>query len=150
MLSSGVFGSWEGRYARQRASGGASGAWIGRARQRKGLSPFGESHLALQYQYIRRQMERVPRKNFPRPKIQISDRRAHFFPQKVAESLMQRRFPAANTSLQHGYQDMSEVIVGLESIGEVFGRTRWTIRRWIEREGFPATCCRRLRRNRRP
>jgi hypothetical protein len=31
------------------------------------------------------------------------------------------------------------VIVGLEAIGAVFGRTRWTIRRWIEREGFPAT-----------
>ncbi len=33
----------------------------------------------------------------------------------------------------------SPVIVGLEAIGEVFGRTRWTIRRWIEREGFPAS-----------
>ena len=31
------------------------------------------------------------------------------------------------------------VIVGLEAIGAVFGRTRWTIRRWIEREGFPAS-----------
>ena len=33
----------------------------------------------------------------------------------------------------------SPVIVGLEAIGEVFGRTRWIIRRWIEREGFPAS-----------
>ena len=31
------------------------------------------------------------------------------------------------------------VIVGLEDIGAQFGRTRWTIRRWIEREGFPAS-----------
>jgi len=34
---------------------------------------------------------------------------------------------------------MSKVIVGLEAIGAVFGRTRWTIRRWIERESFPAS-----------
>ena len=30
-------------------------------------------------------------------------------------------------------------IVGLEAIGAVFGRTRCTIRRWIEREGFSAS-----------
>ena len=30
-------------------------------------------------------------------------------------------------------------VVGLEAIGAIFGRTRWTIRRWIEREGFPAS-----------
>ncbi len=31
-------------------------------------------------------------------------------------------------------------VVGLENIGKLFGRTRWTIRRWIETEGFPAAC----------
>ena len=34
---------------------------------------------------------------------------------------------------------MPPVIVGLDAIGAVFGRTRWTIRRWIERESFPAS-----------
>ena len=36
-------------------------------------------------------------------------------------------------------QAPAPVIVGLEAIGALFGRTRWTIRRWIEREGFPAS-----------
>ena len=30
-------------------------------------------------------------------------------------------------------------IVGLEAIGALFGRTRWTVRRWIATEGFPAS-----------
>jgi len=34
---------------------------------------------------------------------------------------------------------MNAVIVGLEAIGEQFGRTRWTIRRWIDQESFPAS-----------
>ncbi len=29
-------------------------------------------------------------------------------------------------------------VVGLEAIGRLFGRTRWTIRRWIDEEDFPA------------
>ena len=37
----GSLGSWKGRIASQRASGGASGAWIGQARERKGRSPVG-------------------------------------------------------------------------------------------------------------
>ena len=32
----------------------------------------------------------------------------------------------------------SYVLVGLDNIGAAFGRTRWTIRRWISTEGFPA------------
>ncbi len=32
----------------------------------------------------------------------------------------------------------SKPIVGLDAIGQLFGRTRWTIRRWIDEEGFPA------------
>ncbi len=36
-------------------------------------------------------------------------------------------------------QAPASVIVGLDAIGALFGRTRWTIRRWIEREGFPAS-----------
>ncbi len=31
------------------------------------------------------------------------------------------------------------VVVGLEAIGALFGRTRWTVRRWIATEGFPAS-----------
>ncbi len=30
------------------------------------------------------------------------------------------------------------LIIGLANIGKVFGKSRWTIRRWIEHEGFPA------------
>ena len=30
------------------------------------------------------------------------------------------------------------LIFGLANIGEVFGKSRWTIRRWIEHQGFPA------------
>ncbi len=33
----------------------------------------------------------------------------------------------------------ASVIVGLEAIGAQFGRTRWTVRRWIATEGFPAS-----------
>ncbi len=42
---------------------------------------------------------------------------------------------------QHGHRNMNTppVIVGLDAIGAIFGRTRWTIRRWIERERFPAS-----------
>jgi len=32
----------------------------------------------------------------------------------------------------------SFVVTGLDEIGTVFGRSRWTIRRWIAWEGFPA------------
>ncbi len=32
----------------------------------------------------------------------------------------------------------SYVVVGLDRIGALFGRTRWTIRRWIANENFPA------------
>jgi len=31
-----------------------------------------------------------------------------------------------------------ELVIGLNAIGSLFGRSRWTIRRWIEREAFPA------------
>jgi hypothetical protein len=30
------------------------------------------------------------------------------------------------------------VFVGLDNIGRAFQRSRWTIRRWIANEGFPA------------
>ena len=36
------------------------------------------------------------------------------------------------------YPAPSPVVVGLVAIGELFKRTRWTIRRWIEHDGFPA------------
>lgn len=32
----------------------------------------------------------------------------------------------------------SDIVMGLAAIGRLFGRSRWTVRRWIEREGFPA------------
>lgn len=32
----------------------------------------------------------------------------------------------------------SDLIIGLDPIGRLFGRTRWTVRRWIDNEGFPA------------
>ena len=32
----------------------------------------------------------------------------------------------------------SRPVVGLDAIGQLFGRTRWTIRRWIDEEDFPA------------
>jgi len=72
----GHLGSWEGRYASQRASGGASGAWIGQARERKGLCPLGESHPAIRFQYLGRRLEKRPHQNFPRFKFQIPDGRA--------------------------------------------------------------------------
>ena len=78
--------SWEGHIASHRASGGASRAWIGQDRKRKGLGPLGESQAGLRFQYPGRQMGKRPRQNFPKIKIQISDRRAPFFPHKVAES----------------------------------------------------------------
>ena len=31
-------------------------------------------------------------------------------------------------------------VVGLDAIGELFGRSRYTIRRWIEHQDFPASC----------
>ncbi len=34
-------------------------------------------------------------------------------------------------------QPIGPIVVGLDAIGELFGRSRWTIRRWID-EGFPA------------
>jgi hypothetical protein len=30
------------------------------------------------------------------------------------------------------------LLFGLSEIGQLFGKSRWTIRRWIDREGFPA------------
>jgi hypothetical protein len=30
------------------------------------------------------------------------------------------------------------LLFGLSAMGDVFGKSRWTIRRWIDREGFPA------------
>ncbi len=30
-------------------------------------------------------------------------------------------------------------VVGLDAIGELFGRSRYTIRRWIEHQNFPAS-----------
>ena len=30
------------------------------------------------------------------------------------------------------------VFTGLVTIGEIFGRSRWTIRRWVAHENFPA------------
>jgi hypothetical protein len=30
------------------------------------------------------------------------------------------------------------VIVGLDEIGSLFGRSRWAIARWIRTQGFPA------------
>ena len=30
------------------------------------------------------------------------------------------------------------VIVGLDAIGQTFGRSRWSVARWIKWEGFPA------------
>lgn len=32
----------------------------------------------------------------------------------------------------------SAIIVGLDGIGRLFGKSRWSIGRWIRREGFPA------------
>ena len=32
----------------------------------------------------------------------------------------------------------SEIILGLNDIGKLFGRSRWAVARWIRREGFPA------------
>ncbi len=31
------------------------------------------------------------------------------------------------------------IVVGLTEIGNLFGRSRWTIRRWIDTEAFPAS-----------
>jgi hypothetical protein len=31
-----------------------------------------------------------------------------------------------------------ELVIGLSAIGNLFGRSRWTIMRWIKGEGFPA------------
>ncbi len=72
--------SWEGRYASQRASGGASGAWIGQARERKGRLPLVTAAIRLGFQYMGRQMGKRPRQNFPKIKFHISDGRPHFFP----------------------------------------------------------------------
>jgi hypothetical protein len=35
-------------------------------------------------------------------------------------------------------QSSGAVIVGLDEIGNLFGRSRWTIARWIRTQGFPA------------
>lgn len=32
----------------------------------------------------------------------------------------------------------TELVIGLDAIGTLFKRSRWTIARWIKREGFPA------------
>jgi len=76
----GYLESWEGRYARQRASGGASGAWIGQGRKRKGLRPGDESHLALQYQYIRREMGKASPKIFSQNQFPDFRWASPFFP----------------------------------------------------------------------
>jgi hypothetical protein len=34
--------------------------------------------------------------------------------------------------------DQTGIIEGLDGIGAFFNRSRWTIRRWIASEGFPA------------
>ena len=35
-------------------------------------------------------------------------------------------------------QPVGAVIVGLDEIGGLFGRSRWAIARWIRTQGFPA------------
>ena len=32
----------------------------------------------------------------------------------------------------------TSIITGLDGIGAIFDRSRWTVRRWIRDEGFPA------------
>jgi len=131
----GYLESWEGRYASQRASGGASGAWIGQDRERKGLCPVDESRPAIRFQHMGRQMGKGVPAEFPEAKNSDFRWASPFFP--VTQFL---EVPCNSiTSLQHGYQDMNAVIVGLDAIGTVFGRTRWTIRRWIDQESFPAS-----------
>ncbi len=68
------------RYARQRASGGASGAWIGQARERKGRSPVGESQAGLRFQYMGSQMGKASPKIFPQIQNPHFGRRARFSP----------------------------------------------------------------------
>lgn len=34
--------------------------------------------------------------------------------------------------------DDGRLLIGLSTIGRLFGRSRWTIKRWIDREAFPA------------
>ncbi len=72
--------SWKGRIASQRASGGASGAWIGQDRERKGLCPFEESHPAIRFQYIRRQMGKASPKIFSQNQIPDSGWASPIFP----------------------------------------------------------------------
>jgi hypothetical protein len=35
-------------------------------------------------------------------------------------------------------QPTTAVIIGLDEIGNLFGRSRWAIARWIRTQGFPA------------
>ncbi len=32
----------------------------------------------------------------------------------------------------------TEIVIGLDAIGGLFGRSRWAVARWIRSEGFPA------------
>ena len=46
--------------------------------------------------------------------------------------------PPHESIMSASVRPASGVLVGLDAIGELFGRSRWTIRRWIEDEKFPA------------
>ena len=35
-------------------------------------------------------------------------------------------------------QHSTEIVVGLDAIGNLFGRSRWAVARWIRNAGFPA------------
>jgi hypothetical protein len=35
-------------------------------------------------------------------------------------------------------QPSTAVIIGLDKIGDLFGRSRWAVARWIRTQGFPA------------
>jgi hypothetical protein len=39
---------------------------------------------------------------------------------------------------QSTHMHSPDIIIGLVPIGRLFGRSRWTVRRWINTEGFPA------------
>ncbi len=49
------------------------------------------------------------------------------------DSLLEKHMNAAQAPPTPG-----SPVVGLDAIGRLFGRTRWTIRRWIDEENFPA------------
>jgi len=92
----GYLGSCEGRIASQRASGGASGAWIGQDRKRKGQIGFGTAAIGLRLWYLGRQMGKASPKIFseiqnphfrwacqiflPSPKLRVPCNAATTFP----------------------------------------------------------------------